>query len=924
MANRDPRIDATLDLLKTGAKVARFFARANDPRWLEPSVERGLFRDPPKAIREGDSLRFVAWPQAEFLARVASRADPRAVLAAIREVEATDNVVVYPNLVKALLALPAEVVAEAVNRVQEWIDIPYSGRFFFNEVGELVVGLAHGGQPDGALALARSMLEIVNTRPAKEVEVEGGTVQIHQQPEGRLEPWEFDRFLQASAPTLIAQDPMSTATLLGGALDAALLAEFGERYRDEHRDVSYSWCREVEAAAEQPVHEYKQTLVPWLRDASVAAAHLGEGKVQEVVAMLRGYPWPIHTRIAMVVSAEMVNEASEVAKSLLLDRSLFDDLNYKHEYALLTRSAFALLDNEERETFLSWVDAGPSYDWTEDQKGRWRRDRLTFVRDALSEEWRRRYDDAVTKFGEPDWQADHLIGPMQFWTGPTSPMTGAELRVLSIDEVIDFLRNWDPPQAMHAPTREGLGRALAADVQTRPNEYAARADAFGELDPTYARSFISGLRAGLDNFTGVDLEPLLQFALRIVEARVKAPLRDGEQPWDLDEDRDWGGSRLEIGHLVEALASRNLVDAAHEATAARIVVALLGDADPTEENEARYGVGMGAVNYSINTVRGQAVHAAAALLTAMQRHEQAAGVADSLRNALRARLDPDVEKSIAVRAAFGMSFSRLVEAGTAEVAELGALTFTDDEAGRAAWSAFLRFHRLARATVDALWPILNRSLREAAWLADTDALSESLRLATALYVGGYSARDVLELTWSAWPNAALQTRASVVYALSQFVESVDLPDEVPVRIAQLVDGILDFEEEHRGPRTDEKRVDLEALGTILVSNQMSIDWTIATIDRLLALDSLIADLENVVQRLADAMDREDLQGGIVGCVAGIVRVDTQNWGVYAARQPIAAILRAGKASASARVREQAEALEGRLLAASRFNPDWLK
>jgi hypothetical protein len=163
-----------------------------------------------------------------------------------------------------------------------------------------------------------------------------------------------------------------------------------------------------------------------------------------------------------------------------------------------------------------------------------------------------------------------------------------------------------------------------------------------------------------------------------------------------------------------------------------------------------------------------------------------------------------------------------------------------------------------------------------------------------------------------------------VYALSQYLESVHHPDEVLVRIAQLLDGMLDFEEEHRDSRTGEKRVDLEALGTILVSNRMSIEWTIATINRLLALNSLITDLEDVVQRLADAMGREDLQGEIIGCVAGIVRVDTQNWGVYAARQPIAAILRAGKASPSARVGEQAEALESRLIAASRFNPDWLK
>jgi hypothetical protein len=84
-----------------------------------------------------------------------------------------------------------------------------------------------------------------------------------------------------------------------------------------------------------------------------------------------------------------------------------------------------------------------------------------------------------------------------------------------------------------------------------------------------------------------------------------------------DEDSDWRGTRLELGHLLEALSKGNLIDASHDAIAGRCVVALLDDADPTQDDERRYGDGMGAVNYSINTVRGQAVHAAAGVLAAL-------------------------------------------------------------------------------------------------------------------------------------------------------------------------------------------------------------------------------------------------------------------------------------------------------------------
>jgi hypothetical protein len=52
-------------------------------------------------------------------------------------------------------------------------------------------------------------------------------------------------------------------------------------------------------------------------------------------------------------------------------------------------------------------------------------------------------------------------------------------------------------------------------------------------------------------------------------------------------------------------------------------------------------------------------------------------------------------------------------------------------------------------------------------------------------------------------------------------------------------------------------------------------------------------------------------------------MDRQNWAVYAAREAIAEALQVAHASGRNGVRDRAQDLQSKLLAAGRFNPDWL-
>lgn len=923
MAPRDPRIDAVLKGLRTGAAERRFFDKASDPLWIDPLREDGYFNKPPKAQGDESSRRFVAWPQAEYLARVAAQADPRSVVRAIKEVPETENIIIYPPLLQALAALPAKNAAEVAGQVERWVSIPHAVQYAAETLSALVKRLASGGSVGQAVAISRAVLRLSGSSSGREMQLdEERTVQLRPEIQALVEPWAYERWLDATVPALTDADPAMTTQLLADVLDEGVLTEFGSEARAARRDVSYVWCREVEAAAESPAYDYKAMLVPALRAAALAACSVIGA--EEVVRRLRSHEWPIHSRIAMHIAEQHSADTPEVARALVLEHELFKEMEYRHEYSRLVAAAFGSLPADGQHTILSWIEAGPGEDWAPDSAERWQRDRLAPIRGSLSAEWVRRYSELVRAHGPPSGEADHGMGPVESWVGPTSSLTVAEMRQLSVADVVAHLRTWQPSQEWHSPSREGLGRTLAQDVQTRVAEYLPRAGDFGELEPTYARHLLMGLRMGFDAADGLDLGPLLQLGTRIAEDHVVTPRRRLGSVLGMDDDGDWTACRRELAHLLETIANRDHLTDQEDAILWVCVARLLMDSDPTPEDEARFGQGMGGANYSINCVRGQAVHAAAAYLAHLKRSDRMGDLAAAAMSAIARRLDGD-EPSDAVRAAIGMRFQQLLACHEDWAAGIAPRVFTDDAAGRAAWSAFLRFTTVHSRAVDILWTTLERAVVSGAWQGDEDCASESLALTTSLYVGGYAAPgDLLGLTRTAWRSASVRARASALIKLGNRVSRSSGTD-VAIRTAELAEALFAYEEAQAGSWvSSDKRSDLEAFGWVLATGQFPIEWTLEALRRLLTLGSLPMDPDDVVKLLAGAMLREDLQGRILDCLHSFVGLDKDNWAVYASRLSVATIIKIGRVSADETVRRRADELERRLLTSGRFNPDWLK
>lgn len=927
--SENPAITKTIARLKAGASVGRFFEKAKKPVWVRPLVEAGFFSSIPDVVpQEAGGIRFVAWPQAEYLARVANEADPLDVLAAVLKVPDSNNVIVYPNLLRALCTIPAATSRRAAKKVDRWMSRPFALRWAWEELANYVRELADAGYGKEALLLVRRALWVHEGRPARDVEVAGTTYTMPAEIVGDIEPWGYAQFLDRVIPVLASRMPGDALKTIASILDQGLITEFGEDAKTSGRDRSASW-RAILAASDENAreHDYKSALVTNLVTLADSAA--ASSTPAEVVEALVAFGWPIHIRVAMHVSATHVDDTLSAARRFLLDRKYFDNPNYRADYSELSRRAFGRLEPADQDVILDWIDQGFSDEWDEEKHDWWRRNRLAPLSDALPVAWKERYQALIAKYGEADWQADRVFGPVSAsFVGPTSPMTAAELAELDVSGVVAHLEEWRPTANWHSPSREGFGRILTSDVQRRPAEYAQIAQAFGDLHPTYARTLFFGMRQALEASSSFSLGALVPLAQRMAEGRVRDPSNEARSPLDLEDDPDWTYCRREVAHFLEAAATKDLLGVDEEQAVAKALALLLNDADPTEADEARYGTGMGWVNYSINCVRGQALHAASAFLGHLHRSERmASGEAQMVKQGIEVRALSD--RSLAIRAALGMRFQQLVASDESWAAGLASLAFSDDEHGRVTWSSLVTFNSLHPSVVTLVWPVLKRALTSPEWVQGTDSLAQTLQLTIALFVWGYEAPEaLLPLVRGGWQDLPPDKRSRVVISLGNLTSSVASQESAPVlRAAQVVDALIDDElsaEEAAKKVTRVKRSDLEAFGWVFATGRFPTTWWLDALGRLLALRVLPIDPERIVEMMATAFGEPQYQPIVLDRLATLAELDRDNWSIYAARASVAQILTAARVSDDPGVRKAGADIETRLLTASQFNPDWLK
>jgi hypothetical protein len=722
-------VEHAVSLLTRREHYRYFFARLENPEWIQPLKSKGFFENPPLPNRDTSrgTVSFPLWPESQYLSRMAPLT-PEIVLDTILEIPDAGNPHVYVDLVEAALnmplsELPANSVTELAKRAENWAIEKYTTFSFPEKFAAFSVHLTRHGKIREGLELARVLLEVL---PDESYEGPGDHelfFRLLPKPRPRFEHWQYKEVCGKYLPELISLAGIETFSLLCDLLESALRLSRGSHEAPPPEDYSTIWRPAIEV--DDPVHQHdiKNILVSALRDACKQLATSDPKNVQKIAGALEGRGWWIFRRIALYLLTEFPDCAPEMAAARLISVELFEEIRARHEYVLLISRHFSTLRPQDKQIIQDFIRNGPDLqrfrerelartgkdpsevDLTTYQK-RWQWERLAWIRSELSGEMQERYDSLVREFGDPPVPHSPIHGPSFSWVGPTSPKTDKELREMPLADLAEFLRSWQPSMTRMEPTPEGLGRILSSVVKEDCEGFAQQALAFKNLDPTYVRALFSGLEESLKAGSSFSWLPVLKLANWVLEQPREIP---GRQSGSLDIDPDWGWARKSIASLLGQGFGviPGTISFEFRSLAWGVLLPLTSDPDPSPEDEKRLGPpNMDPATLSINTTRGEAMHAVIQYALWVQRdlkgpsEEEKKEVCDfdampEVRQVLEQHLDPQREPSLAIHAVYGQWFPWLVLLDQAWASQHVEKVFPSDDSSRdlryAAWGTYIIF-----------------------------------------------------------------------------------------------------------------------------------------------------------------------------------------------------------------------------------------
>lgn len=730
MADDIQRIDEVVTALRKGStQQAYFFSKANDPRWLQPLREAGLFSKPYQSIRSAEGVRYPSWPQADYLRRIAS-STPGPVFDVLMETPETDNERVWGQLADVAVELPPDKAAAWADRLATWIgQQPWLWATLPDSAARLCVHLAMSGEAPAALRIADAML-VLGDEPDQAMS--SITNSRLRRARTKLRPYELHDFLQTVSTALVDAVGAEYCQLLLDRLNQSVVVGLSEGLAPAS-DFSDIW-RPLVADDDRLGHDdVRDEFIDALRDALIQLTVSSPEAVGVLLdEMLGDRSLPIVRRVALHVMARRPDVFMHRLSAFASSPSHWADTKIWPEMAEAIQAYCSVTSPENVQEVLMLAEAGHETDalrrrsdeagdpLPEDQLLRyseeWLQRRLAVLEEWLPEKDKARLEGLRASTGPiGDPRLRHARA--ESWVGPTSPLTNEQMAAMHADRVIEYLEQWRPSGEWMSPSYEGLARTLQGDVKDRPAAYLDRAELVAGLHPAYVNSVLEAIRE-IQDIQPEQWEAVVSICETAL-AKDDTPVEDDGDGWDYS----WRSVRRTVASALNRALERRPVSVP-AALADRIwalIAELAEDSDPTPEHEAQYGgSNMDPFTLAINTTRGTAMEAAISYMVwrrlSAEVDEVGISMADlpEVAGLVLAHTHRASDPSLAVRAVIGVSLGRFAWMDEdwlqANLGSILPLEPTERDLWEAAWGAFLNYSRPFGAAVDLFRPSYERSI----------------------------------------------------------------------------------------------------------------------------------------------------------------------------------------------------------------------
>lgn len=881
-----------------------FFEKLEEPGWLNPLAEKDFFKSPPLPIVHPDSgTIFPFWPQAQYLKKMAQLTDHQNEVLAICLDVKTDNIRSRGDLLDMALLLPADMSVQILANLGE-ID-PLFGP---EKYGKLISYLSQQGKIIEALALANKIL-IIQPDPRKTPEYDGH--KISHDPIGLIRDWDYEQIIEKDFPMLVDAVGLDAIKVLLDQIENYISYSNIDRESGTKDDYSEIWRPTIESHSQNHDHGVRDVLISGVRNACEQFIKSHPDQIGILIIELENRKLLVFKRLMLHLLKLFPNDSEEKIIQLLLNNEEFTDRErLTHEYFLLAEAYSSLLSEPQRKEIWSWIIKGPKVD-VEAFKARckengvkpsdeqvekyiknWQMYHLVPFKD-VHPEWKKYFDSLVAVVGEPEFPSLRSWSRGGSW-GPTSSLSGEQFKEMKPNELVEYLKIWEPPTNDPLDTsREGTSRELAAQIANDPEKWLATISLFSELDPTYVRSVFTGYRDALRQGKKFNWKPALDLCAAILTKPIE--ILDRKSSSFFGDDPDWSWCRNSIAELVtegfqdkEGKISMELRKQAWD-----IIIALANDSDPTSEREAKYlESNSDPLSLAINSTRGDAMQAAIQygiwLKNSISNDEQTmwslSSDAPELLQVLNDHLDVNKDPSLGIRALYGEKLGILTWLDEKWVKENHSLIFSDDpklqKYFNSAWNTYITFVQPFNNLFEIIKSQYIRAIKELGNHTDNNHHLENSEQNLAHHLIIFYWRGLIDfdsgLLADFYKVVSTELKAEVIDFIGRVAkDDKEVPQGVKDKFVALLEKriakVKTFE------NSQESIQEFQSLSWWLASEKFDDEWML---NKLLEVLGLGCDLEGdhlVMERFIAIANKFPLL--VIRCSRLLVENDKKRWGI---------------------------------------------